>query len=304
MKKNLAKLFLRITVVICAAAILVVGIPFTSSAGSLTLSDNGDAFTVDFSNAAYQGDAPSGVHNTTTNTTNFESKDGRSTYHIATASGKTLGTAPSSSNSFAATNYIGLYDANGNTVTLESNVRYVLSFDYYYHTTRTVTNDAQLYLFEAGAARAQYPAATQNGGSTSTQSYVMSISETNRNKWATFTCVVYYSKDLNDACLAFVKGNASCEFWISDIKIEKLRDTATGDGNYVLIPKVTDYPLETPYYTYTVTDGATASTYADVLTAQTYEDGAVSKMTDTWSDAESTALDMSATIPKGDALVA
>lgn len=304
MKNIVTKISSRAVAMVCALALLTTGLLFTAFAESVTITDNGGVFAIDFSNAAYQGEAPSGVHNTTTNTVNFESKDGRSTYHITTASGKTLGTAPSSSNSFAATNYIDLYDAGGNTVTLESNARYVLSFDYYYHTTRTVTNDAQLYLFEAGVARAQYPTATQNGGSTSTQSYVMSISETNRNKWATFTCVVYCSKDLNDACLAFVKGNTSCEFWISDIKIEKLRDTATGNGNYVLIPKVSDYPLEKPYYTYTVSGGATTSTYADILTAQVYEDGTVSKVTDTWSDAEGTALNMSATIPKGDALVA
>lgn len=134
MKNTLAKFLSRTTAIICAVAILVVGIPFTASAEGITLDENGDVFVVDFNNAAYQSEA-SGIHNTTgKSTTVFAEKDGKAALHV---SGTNLGAYDKTSNT--ATNYFDLYNAAGQKFESVNNAYYVLTFEYYIESIADVT---------------------------------------------------------------------------------------------------------------------------------------------------------------------
>ena len=144
MKNTLAKLLSRTTAIICAVAILVVGIPFTASAESITLANNGDVFVVDFNNDAYKGDAPKGIHNTAS-TTVFEEKDGKAALHVKGSS--KIGTYTSSDST--STNYFDLYNAAGQEFEVTKNAYYVLTFEYYIKSiAESTSNNVAVNIFE------------------------------------------------------------------------------------------------------------------------------------------------------------
>ena len=302
-KNILSKLSARTVAIVCAIAIVVIGLPFAASAESVTLS-NGQSFTVDFGNAAYSGATPTALHDNNGNvTTEVIQKDFRTAYHAAiNKAGKDFGTYTTADDTTTteinekhySPYYFDLYNTEGQAISIAKTAYYVVTFEYY---LASADQDVYVTIMQNGTARmGNKTHTTDHGGNT-----YFKILKDGTGKWVTVTGVMVCGSDLTTTSLALSYGKGA-DLYIANLKIERLRDGATTAGNYALIPDTTEYPLQVPYYTYEgAENGVTTKTYAEILTNQTYTD-AEKTATIAWLNAESSALDMTKT-PAGDAAV-
>ncbi|MBQ3052490.1 MAG: hypothetical protein IJD55_02175 [Clostridia bacterium] len=303
-KNILSKLSARTVAIVCAIAIVVIGLPFAASAESVTLS-NGQSFTVDFGNAAYSGANPTALHDNNGNvTTEVIQKDGRTAYHAAiNKAGKDFGTYSTADDTTTteinekhySKYYFDLYNTEGQAISIAKNAYYAVTFEYY---LASADQDVYVTIMQNGTARmGNKTYTTGHGGNT-----YFKILKDGTGKWVTVTGVMAIGSNITTTSLALSFGKGA-DLYIANLKIERLRDGATTAGNYALIPDNTTYPLDKPYYTFAAeADGVTTAKYSDILDTQYYNDNGAEKMI-SWLNAEGTAaLDMT-TSPVKDGVV-